>query len=346
MFLKIKNRIEAELKSYIIGVDKTYSLSKISPLLLKSIREFISRKGKRIRPCLFVIGYLGYAKKSPPGLYRSALSLELLHDFMLVHDDIIDKSETRRGRPSMHALLNRRLVNYPNAKFSGQDLTIVAGDVMFAMAMHAFLAVKENPVRKEGSLNKLLEAAFYTGSGEFIELLYGLKEIDKISLNDIYKIYDLKTANYTFSSPLVMGAVLAGTDKAEIKKLSKFGIFLGRAFQIKDDILGMFASHKEIGKSTTTDLQEAKKTILIWYAYKHSGKTSRSEIKRILEKEKVDKQDLAGIRQIIRSSGALDFAKKQVEALIKDAGLLNKSLKMRVKFRNELSDYSAELLNV
>lgn len=346
MILRIKNRIEAELKGYIIGVDKTYSLSKISPLLLKSIREFISRKGKRIRPCLFAIGYLGYSNKSSPGLYRTALSLELLHDFMLVHDDIIDKSDTRRGKPSMHALLNRFLHKHRNVKFSGQDLTIVAGDVMFAMAMHAFLAVKENPKHKEESLKKLLEAAFYTGSGEFIELLYGLKEIDKISINDIYKIYDLKTANYTFASPLVMGATLAGANKIETEKLSKFGISLGRAFQIKDDILGMFASHKEIGKSITTDLQEAKKTILIWYAYKHSNNKNKLLIKRILRKNRIDNRDLVKIRRIIKLSGALDFAKKQIRTLIDKAVCLNKTLKMKPKFRRELSEYSKELLNV
>ena len=157
-----------------------------------------------------MIGYLGYAGKTAPSLYRSAASLELLHDFMLVHDDIIDKSDTRRGQPSMHALLNKYLKNHRDIKFTGEDLAIIAGDVMYAMALHAFLSVREDPKNKEASFKKLIEAALYTGTGEFIELILSLKNIDAITKNDIYKIYDLKTANYTFSTPLVMGATLAG----------------------------------------------------------------------------------------------------------------------------------------
>src|SRR4030042_1567895 len=106
MIKGIKNRIEKNLKSYIGDLDKLYSLSRISPLLAKNIKEFVLREGKRVRPILFIIGYLAYAKKQAPFLYRSAVSIELLHDFMLIHDDIIDKSDTRRGKPSLHKKLN------------------------------------------------------------------------------------------------------------------------------------------------------------------------------------------------------------------------------------------------
>ncbi|MBU1869117.1 MAG: polyprenyl synthetase family protein [Candidatus Omnitrophica bacterium] len=213
MFLEIKRKVEQEFVNYTKSSDKLYRLSSISPLLFNNIKEYLYRKGKRVRPILFAVGYLGYSKNPAPGLYRSAVSLELLHDFMLVHDDIIDKSDTRRGKPSMHAMFNAYLSRYKGAKFSGQDLTIIAGDVMFAMAMDTFLSIKETPKRKEAGLKKLIEAAFYTGSGEFIELINGLKNIEKTSKEDIYKVYDLKTANYTFASPLTMGATLAGAKK-------------------------------------------------------------------------------------------------------------------------------------
>lgn len=346
MFLEIKNRIEKELSIYIRGIDKAYSLSRISPVLFRSIKEFISRKGKRVRPMLFVVGYLGFAKKPAPGLYRSAISLELLHDFMLVHDDIIDKSDTRRGKPSMHAMLNKYIEGRKNIKFSGQDLTIVIGDVMFAMAMHSFLSIKENPRRKEASLRKLIEAAFYTGSGEFIELLYGIKDMEEIKKSDIYKIYDLKTANYTFASPLVMGAVLAGASKKETDKLFDFGIALGRAFQIKDDIIGLFSEEAQIGKSNLTDLQEAKKTILVWRAYQRSNKKNRSAIKNILKKELIGKADLVKMREIVSESGALDYAKKEVSVLIKQAEYSIEASKMRPLYKNRLNEYSRKLLTL
>lgn len=346
MLLKIKNRIERELSRYIRNSNKLYSLSSISGVLFKNIKEFVSREGKRIRPILFVIGYRGFAKKDAPGLYASAVSLELLHDFMLVHDDIIDKSQTRRGKPSMHARMNRYLKGYKNLKFNGQDLAIVVGDVMFAMAIHAFLSVNEDKRRKEMALRKLIEAAFYTGGGEFIELLYGIKDIEAINKNDIYKIYDLKTANYTFASPLAIGAVLAGATKEQVNRLVEYGTYLGRAFQIKDDILGVFGTEARIGKSTLTDLQEAKKTILIWYAYNHSNQKNKSVIKRILTKDSVIKADLLRMQKIIIESGALDYAKKEILIFIKRSQMLQRYLKMLPKYKSLLSEYSGKILGL
>ena len=243
-------------------LDELYSLSRISPLLFKTIKDYILRKGKRVRPTLFIIGYLGFKKNPAPGLYASALSLELLHDFLLAHDDIIDKSDVRRGKPSMHRVLSDYLRKYKNIKFGGEDLTIAAADIMYAMAIHTFLFIKENRQRKEKALRKLIEAAIDTGSGEFAELLYGIKDIKNLNKQDIYRIYDLKTAYYTFSCPLSAGAILAGAKKQQTDLLYNYGIYLGRAFQIKDDILGIFGNENKIGKSTLTDLREGKKTLL------------------------------------------------------------------------------------
>ncbi len=346
MFLKIKNRIEKELTSYCRSINTLYPLKSLSPLLFKRITEFLSRKGKRIRPLLFTVGYLGFAKKAAPGLYRSAISLELLHDFLLVHDDVIDKSLTRRGRPSMHAMLNKYLLKHKGLKFSGEDLAIVAGDVMYAMALDAFMAIKEDRKRKEMALKKLIEAALYTGSGEFIELIYSIKDIAEISRKDIYKIYDCKTAVYTFSSPLVMGAILAGAAKSQVDKLFEYGICLGRAFQIKDDIIGMFTDETEIGKSNLTDLQEAKKTLLIWYAYHKSGNKGKSAIRKILPKTNISRMDLEKIRAIVLNSGALSYVKNEISALLNKSEKISRSLAMRSAYKKALAAYSKTILAV
>ena len=346
MFVKIKNKIEFELKRYIRSIDQLYSLSKISPLLYNTINSFISRKGKRIRPILFVIGYLGFVEKPASGLYRSAVSLELLHDFLLVHDDLIDKSATRRGKPSMHVMLGRYLENYKNIRFNGQDLAIIAGDVMYAMALDSFLSIKEAYPRKEAAFRKLIQAALYTGSGEFIELLYGAKDIDEITRKDIYKIYDLKTADYTFATPLCMGALLGGAKKEQIDILFSLGIYLGRAFQIQDDIIGLFGKEGKIGKSNLTDLKEAKKTILIWHAYRKSDRKNKSVVKKILSKGDADKKDLLVIRKIIEESGTLKYAEREITSLIKKAESISSYLKMKSSYKNLLLSYSQQMLNL
>ncbi|MFA4989699.1 MAG: polyprenyl synthetase family protein [Candidatus Omnitrophota bacterium] len=342
----MKNRIERELSLFIRDLNRNYSLNKLSPVLFSKIKEFLSRGGKRIRPILFCVGYLGFTKKAPPGLYRSALSLELLHDFMLVHDDIIDKSAMRRGKPAMHVLLNRYLKHAKNLKFKGNDLAIVIGDVIYALALDAFLEVRANPKRKELALRKLISAALYTGSGEFIELLLGTKPIEKITKKDIYKIYAYKTANYTFAAPLAMGAVLAGAKGSQIKKLFDYGMCLGCAFQIKDDISGIFDAKEKIGKSNLTDIKEAKRTLLIWYAYNHCDRKGKAAIKKVFAGEKTGKKELLKIRKVLTVTGSLDYARGEIKNLLLQSERVITALKMRKDYRKALINFSRKILSV
>lgn len=330
---KIKSIIEKELNAYSRSLGKKASFNQTSPYLLKNVRNFILRKGKRLRPFLFVAGYLGFAKRIAPNLYKSALSMELLHDFMLVHDDIVDKADTRRGKPSMHKML-------------GQDLAIIAGDFIYAMALDTFLSIRENRQRKEKALKEFIKATMVTATGEFVELLSGSKELKKISKEDIYRIYDCKTACYTFASPLSCGAILAGASQKQVNRLHKLGLCLGRAFQIKDDILGIFGEKSETGKSPLSDLQEGKKTILIWYAYRHSKEKTKSAIQKSLKKGRINRGDLLKMRKIIKESGALDYAKKEAANFAKQARSLLNSSSMRREYKTLIDQYSQKLLNL
>ncbi len=346
MINKIKNKIEKNIPPFLRSLETQYSLKESSPLLFKQISDFVKGNGKRARPILFIIGFMGFSKKIPQGLYTSALSLELLHDFMLGHDDIIDKSPLRRGKPSLHAALNAYLAKYRHIKFTGEDLAIVIGDVMYAMGLDAFLCVKTDPVRKERSFRKFIDAAVYTGCGEFIELLSGIKDISEITKDEVYKIYDFKTACYTFATPLSMGALLAGAQETQSDKLFHYGIYIGRAFQIKDDILGIFGAEDKIGKSVFTDLQEAKKTVLIWLAFRHASRKDKSTIKRILGKEMIRRFDLEAIRGIITRTGALDYAKAEISSLIDQADQSLRSSQMDPRYKKLLFGYTREILSV
>ena len=263
---------------------------------------------------------------------------------MLVHDDIIDKSDMRRGAPSMHALLNRYLLSSKNVKFNGEDLAIVIGDVMYAMGLDAFLSVKEDLRRKEAALRKLISAALYTGSGEFIELLLGIKPIEKVTQEDIYKIYDYKTANYTFASPLTMGSTLAGAKISQTDKLFSYGLLLGRAFQIKDDIIGTFGKEKDTGKPNLTDIKEAKRTLLLWHAFNHTDKKDKFIIKRVMESKFSNNFELLKIRKIIAKSGALAYAENQIKYLSSKAKIQLHSLKMDSRYKQVLDNFSQRIL--
>jgi geranylgeranyl diphosphate synthase type I len=344
MYAELKDKIDIELTRFVSDANLQYSLQKNSPILLSAIKDFVLRRGKRVRPILFIMGYQGFSAKTPKGLFRSAVSMELLHDFLLIHDDIIDRSDTRRGKPSMHMVFENYLNKNGYLKTTGQDLAIMAGDIIYAMAVDAFLAIRENPARKELALKKYLEGTVFTGIGELEEVLYETKKLEDVTKDDIYKIYDLKTAYYTFACPLACGALIAGADKKEINRLLRYGIYLGRAFQIKDDILGVFGNEKKIGKSPLTDIQEGKKTILVWYSYNHSDKKVRAQIKSILGKRKVTYSDLSIIKKIMGDSGALEYSKMQIDFFIREAEKIMLASKMKNRYKRALLDYSMNIV--
>lgn len=346
MLEKIKNNLELALSRYIKNLDKTYPLSKISPLLHRGIKNFLLRPGKRLRPLLFVLSYLGYSKRAAKGLYESAVALELTHNFLLIHDDIIDKSDLRRGKPSMHKMMDNFLKGYRNIKFSGSDLALVAGDIIYAMAINLFLKINEKKIPKEKAMKKFSEIVIYTGAGQFLELLYGAKNISRIKKEDIYKIYDLKTAYYSFSYPLSLGAVLAGEGEKELQKLFEYGRCLGRAFQIKDDILNLFAREKETGKPALTDLKETKKTILLELAYQKLNPQNKSQINKILGKKHLTAPDLSKLHKIISESESLKLATREISRYLNKAKKIGASLKMRPHYKNLIESYTTELLKI
>ncbi|MFH0876785.1 MAG: polyprenyl synthetase family protein, partial [Candidatus Omnitrophota bacterium] len=263
-------KINQGLADLLTDVNRRYGLSRISPQLARYSKEFVLRKGKRIRPLLFVFGYEGYTCRPTAdirGLFTSAASIELLHDFMLIHDDVIDKSALRRGKPTLHKLFDQKIRLADHAKI-GPELAIVAGDILFAVAIEALLAIRENPERKELALRKLVATAAHTGAGEFIDVVFGHQRLEDLTEKDVFLTYTLKTAKFTVECPLVMGALLAGAKRQEIGRLSSLGIAAGQAFQLYDDFLDLFASQKIIGKPVLSDLVEAKKTLMVIKAYR------------------------------------------------------------------------------
>ncbi|MGB2600132.1 MAG: polyprenyl synthetase family protein [Candidatus Omnitrophota bacterium] len=331
MLDRLRKDIDEDLRLFLGDMKKEYGLHRVSPLLFKGLKDFFLRKGKRIRPALFIAGYKGYTKrKNVPykKLVRSSLALELLHNFMLVHDDVIDKSDLRRGKPTLHRFFNRSL-SFPGGNELGSGLSIAAGDIIFAMAVNVFLSLDENPSRKEKALKKFIETAMFTGSGEFIDIIGGTQKIEKISQKDVFRIYTLKTAKYTFEGPMLVGAMLAGADQKELEKLSRMGIALGQAFQIQDDLLDMFASSKEIGKPVLSDLNESKKTLLVWKAYNSLKGKDKKQLKNFLEKSKKTHSDLVEFRKLVKRSGAHIYCLDKIESLLQEADSLCGELRMK-----------------
>lgn len=331
-------KIDEGLRSVLDEANRRYRLKTVSDALFRCSREFVLRKGKRLRPLLFILSYKGYCRKNPSPdkkLYRAAAALELLHDFMLIHDDVIDNSNLRRGKPTLHKVFDSKIRPADSARL-GQELAIVAGDIIFALGIEAFLAVEEEKSRKEKALKKLVETAAFTGAGEFIDVVFGHENIETLSEEKIFLNYRLKTAKYTFECPLLLGAILAGADDRERKLLSRLGMAAGKAFQIYDDLLDMFAAQKVIGKPTLTDLTESKKTLLVFTAHRLLKGRAKRRFKNILEKTDKDKKDLQEFRRMVVQSGSYAYCVQKMNSLQRQALRSLKDLHMKKNFKKML----------
>ncbi|MDP8261036.1 MAG: polyprenyl synthetase family protein [Candidatus Kappaea frigidicola] len=346
MLKQIRKKIDEQLKMFLHNDELALSLAKSNLPLYKELSKFVLSNGKRIRPALFVLAYEGLVTKKSKSIYKTAVSFELLHDFFLVHDDIIDRSDLRRGVPSIHKRLSEHLKGSRNTELSGTDLAIISGDILFSLALKAFLSSETYSKNSHKALNKFINCSFYTEIGEYIEMLESIKNITQVKKEDIYKIYKLKTAMYTFSYPLSIGAELACAPAETIKGLFNYGIAIGIAFQIKDDILGLFAHEEKSGKSSLSDLNEAKKTLLIWKAFQTASLKDKKIIQALLGKTKISKQDLDKMRSIVEKTGSLTYAKKEINRYYIKSQKLLSALKMKNAQKQELCIITKNILGI
>ncbi len=341
---QFRAKINRELGRYIKSLGKEYWLGRASPYVYKHFKEYSLREGKRIRSLLFIISYLGYSEKPAPDYLSSAISFELIQSFILAHDDIVDRSGSRRGKPTLHKMIEKE-IRGSDARFEGRDVAMIIGDIMFALGVKAFLSIKVDPARKEKALHHLLSSASYTGCGEINELRYGARDISGISLNDILKVYDQKTGNYTFTTPLLMGAALADTTENEKGMLSSAGKLLGCAFQLHDDMIDVFCSDNNTGKPGFTDLKESKKTFLVRLAYGNSNSKVRKEIDAMLRSQNIGKKEQVKMKQIFLKSNVKANIQAGIDGLIKKAKEVIEQLKMNPVSKNMFLAMIDEIFN-
>jgi geranylgeranyl diphosphate synthase type I len=261
--------------------------------------------------------------------------MEFLHNFMLIHDDIIDRSDLRRSKPTMHKILSHTVKTKDPDKL-GIDLGIIAGDIVYALAIDAFLSINEPAQRKERALKYFIQTAAFTAMGEFIDTVSGVKNVQDVDEKEVFLNYTLKTARYTFDCPMVTGAILAGAKNKEVQKISRFGILIGQAFQIQDDIIGIFETEANIGKSILSDLAENKKTLLVTHAFSALQGTRKKEFLRIFNKKTKTLKDLEAVKKIFVETKSLGYALDAIRTRLNEARKILNNLRMNKEYRDLL----------
>ncbi len=268
------------------------------------LKELItaSEGGKRLRGALIILGYELAGNSFNKEILKASAAIEIFQTSILAHDDIIDQSPLRRGKPTIYKALG--MDHYAISQ------TICLGDMGFFLAVRLIAESDFPPERKNKALAVFSEMMINTGLGEMLDV--ELPRLEKSKTEQaVLTIHKLKTAYYTIIYPLIIGGILGGADESLLKKFEEFGNDLGIAFQIQDDILGVFGDEKELGKSVTSDIEEGKNTLLITEALKRGSKEQKEYLANHYGKGKVGDADLTEIRKIFVSSGALEYSRQK-----------------------------------
>lgn len=291
--------------------------------MIEHLREYMN-SGKRIRPILFYYGYLIADGKDKYGALKAAIAIEFVHASMLIFDDIQDEADVRRGKPSMHCRYeeeagNGRLGLEPEkTNHFGESMAQLCGILALQYGYEILETCNFYSRLKVKAINKLTKMIVETIAGQKEDIYLSLLP-DYSDPNRIMNMTELKTAKYTFEGPLLMGATLAGADDEFLEYLSDFAIPLGTAFQIQDDILGAFGDKNKTGKSSTSDISEGKKTILMSLALTGANIKQKKEILSVLGKKEISSNDIERVREIIEQTGSLGSAQRKIKDLVKRA---------------------------
>jgi geranylgeranyl diphosphate synthase type I len=236
------------------------------------VNEFALRPAKRVRPTLLAAGFaVVRGSVDAEMLCNFGVGLELLHAFMLVHDDVADRAQTRRGGPALHVALG--------GGRDGEALAVVAGDHLYARAMEAMLAAP-SPAAVNAT-RYMLEVCRHTAAGQHLDLVLGKAPLAEVQLTAALKVARLKTARYGFVAPLVCGAKLGGGDRELVSTLERVGSSAGLAYQLRDDVLGLFGDDTVAGKAGGGDFLEAKRTFPLLAAWQRADAAGRARLESL-----------------------------------------------------------------
>jgi geranylgeranyl diphosphate synthase type I len=308
------------------------------------LKDYFLSGGKRIRPILCIASFNAFSKNQDDKIVLPSIGVEFLHNASLIHDDIIDKDDFRRGKPSFHFRFRNYHQQYNLKKMIdvdfGNSIGIIGGDTSFFMGMESYIF---NDFKVNLNLNalKLYEQAFIDiANGVLIEM--DMINQKNISISDYIKMISLKTGALLEKSILI-GANYANVDQTILKELSIYGNNLGIIFQIIDDILGTFGDEKITGKPTDGDIREGKKTCLLIYALNKLKGNGKLRLEELLEKPDMTEEDVKDVKDLFLKANVIDSCKKLANSYFQEAKLSLNKLKSDMNWTE--MEFFEDLLN-
>lgn len=314
--------------------------------LLAEVDALVQRGGKRIRPKLVLTAYEAYGGRNRSAITSVAASQELFHSFILMHDDIIDRDTLRWGGPNISGVYLdkfKKIVSDDEARHYADAWALLAGDVCFNLSFEALLDSGFSASKLMKATKLVQQTLFIMVGGELVDVSLPIQQhpASLIEEDQLLKLSEIKTAVYSFSTPLRLGALLAGAGATQDKRLNEFGKHIGIAFQIRDDILDIFGDEKILGKSTLSDIREGKRTLLMNNGFRLANGTQLNKLKRIVGNPEAGYEDLKTVRKILVATGALTRTEMTMQSQCQQAH----RILLKANFPLTLSDFLADLLS-
>lgn len=287
------------------------------------VRDFVLGGGKRIRP---TYGWVGYAAtvsadsetEDPEAVLRAVSSLELIQACALIHDDIVDASDTRRGKPTVHRAIAAEHASHGwqgDSDTYGENVAILLGDLALVWAedMWRYSGLSETALLRAAEPWRGMRAEVI--GGQILDIALEASNSESEEMANAVNRY--KTAAYTVERPLHLGAAIAGADEATIAALRGYGRDIGVAFQLRDDLLGVFGDPEVTGKPAGDDLREGKRTVLYALALKAADASDPAAAEKLRSGigTAADPADISELATIIERTGAVDVVEERISQL-------------------------------
>jgi len=291
-YLRYKRIIEKYLQEFIVD--------KLPHSLYTPAKYVLSSGGKRLRPIITLLACEATGGKTDDAIHASA-GIEILHNFTLVHDDIMDCAKTRRGRLTVHQKWD-------------ENVAILAGDALLGLAYKALLKTKSQHIQNICRI--FTEGIITVCEGQALDKEFETRQ--RVHINDYLFMVEKKTGKLV-SIAAEIGALIGNGTTNEVIALGKFGMNLGRAFQIQDDLLDIMGNEQKFGKSIGNDLMQGKKTFILLEALRHAMGKQKQLLTKAFKKGAIKKSDINAFRKIFEDTGAIEITKKKIENDIMEA---------------------------
>ncbi len=303
---RVKSRVDELILSDLLP--RSSNIAEVD-LLYKMMRDYPSRQAKGMRPFLCVTACRAAGGTEDDAILTAAC-IELFQNWILVHDDIEDGSELRRGEPALHRKYN-------------EALALNAGDALHARTWESLLKNKQRLSLKRTFevMEEFAKMVNETTEGQHMELGWVAGKRWDLREKDYYEMCTRKTSWYTVASPCRLGAIVAGAEPKLLDELREFGISLGVAFQIQDDALNLVGDQKKYGKAKSDDILEGKRTLILLHLLTSASQTERDRVTAIMNKKRRDKTraDVSFVISMVDKYDAVGFARKRAMELMKEA---------------------------